>query len=60
MKRAVITPLEASRKTPLRKIAELPDHLLLSVVAGLSDKLSGPVIAVWSAQLNPKKTATRH
>ena len=60
MKNAEFSPLEAARKTPLHKIAELPDHLLLSVVSGLSDKLSGPVIACWSAHLNPKKTVFWH
>jgi hypothetical protein len=60
MNKAAVSSLEVVRRTPLGKIPELPDHLLLGAVAGLSDRLSGPVIACWSARLNPKKGAQRH
>lgn len=59
MNKAAVSPLEAVRRTPINRIPELPAHLLLGFVAGLSDQLSGPVIACWSARLNPKKTVSR-
>ena len=60
MKTSDAKTLECAMRTPLRKIGELPDELILACMSGLSEQLAAPVIAKWSSQLNPKRAAYPH
>lgn len=55
MKVPVSKALQSAMRTPLRKIGELPDELILACMSGLSEQLTAPVIARWSSQLSQKR-----